>query len=79
MNHRRFAWLSSALLALLFTLAGVLSLLGKGNAEIIFWGQRPVETTEGKITWIAVSTICLIFSLSMAAGRHRDDPERGPK
>ncbi len=71
MKHKVFmlAWL--ALLSFCSSVVGLFALLGYANAEVRFWTRRAIESEEGKIAWIVVSTTLLIVFLTLAAREYR--------
>ena len=71
MKYRTFALFWVALLAFVSTVVGVLAYLGRFNAEVMFWTNKPIESDEGKIAWILVSTAVFIVSSTFAVRAYR--------
>ena len=59
------------MLSLLSAIVGVLTLFDVTNVEILFWDQKPIESIEGKLAWVLISTACLITFLVMFTKQNR--------
>ncbi|NIP58786.1 MAG: hypothetical protein GWM92_10740 [Gemmatimonadetes bacterium] len=61
-----------ALMSVLFAVVGTLALLGPFDAKIAFWSRDAIEKREGKIAWIAASTVSLVLFSALAVGESRN-------
>jgi hypothetical protein len=73
MKHGLFFLIWMALLAFLFTVVGVLALLGYWDAEVMFWTRTPIKSETGKLVWIVTSAFgFLVFSI-LSIVKYRKD------
>ena len=64
MKHGLFLLILMSILTFLFTVIGILALMGYWNAEVVFWTRTPIKSDTGKLIWIIVSGIgFVIFSI----------------
>lgn len=70
MKHKLFLLFWLSVVALCSSIVGILALLGRGNAEVIFWTD-PIETKNGKIGWIVGSTLLLILFIVLMVREYR--------
>ena len=71
MKYKIFALFWVAMLAFISTVVGVLAYLGRFNAEVVFWTNKPIESNEGKIAWILISITVFIVSSIFAVRAYR--------
>jgi hypothetical protein len=73
MKHGLFILIWISLLAFLFTVVGVLALLGYWNAEVIFWTRTPIKSETGKLVWIVMSGFGFVVFSVLSIVKYRKD------